>query len=167
MIFKIVNNRQKDEIMRLYKSLIGQKGCTWDKEYPNEKIIESDINNKGIYCLKKGEQIIAVASLIKDVKLNKILDIDDDNVYLLTRVGVNKKYQGKGYAKILIRKIIKKTVGKNVKKIYLLVNTENIRAKKLYTNMKFVFLKEVNLYGIKWEVLMKNNKIRGIRCLKN
>ena len=40
---KKANIRDKDEIAKLYRSLIGQAGCTWNNEYPNNKIIEQDI----------------------------------------------------------------------------------------------------------------------------
>ncbi len=50
---KKANIRDEDEITKLYRSLIGQAGCTWNDKYPNNKIIEQDIRKEELFCLKK------------------------------------------------------------------------------------------------------------------
>lgn len=144
----------KEEIQNLYKSLIGQKGCTWNEEYPTKKDIERDILNKELICLKNNNEIIAVATLTKEVDIEKEINRNDD-LCLLTRVGVKKKYQGKGCSKILLQYIVKIAKNKGFNYIHLLVNKENIIAKKLYEKFNFKFNKNIKLYEIEWELLVK------------
>lgn len=144
----------KEEIKKLYKALIGQKGCTWNEEYPTIKDIERDILNKELICLKNNNEIIAVATLTKEVDIEKEIN-KNGNLCLLTRVGVKRKYQGKGYSKILLQYIVKIAKNKKFNYIYLLVNKENIIAKKLYKKFDFKFNKNIKLYEIEWELLVK------------
>lgn len=150
-IAKIID---KEEIQNLYKSLIGQKGCTWNEEYPSKKNIENDILNKELICLKNNNEIIAVATLTKEVEIEKEIN-KNGSLCLLTRVAVKKKYQGKGYSKILLQYIIEIAKNKKFNYIYLLVNKENIIAKKLYKKFNFKFNKNIKLYEIEWELFVK------------
>lgn len=145
---------EKNDILKIYKNLIGVEGCTWDEEYPNLEIIESDISCEGLYCLKIDNNIVGVASLIKENKL-----YDDfkkfKNIYLLTRVGIDRKYQGKGYSKLLLKNILKNAIEEEVDLIYLLVDKNNIKAKNLYNLFNFRFCRNVNEHGREWELLKK------------
>lgn len=154
-IIKKASIKDKNEITKLYKSLIGQDGCTWNDEYPNNKIIEQDIRKKELFCIKNKNDIIAIATLTKDIEIEKEIS-KSHNPYLLTRVAVNKKYQGQGYSKILLQQIFESAIKEKIDLIYLLVNKENIRAKKLYEKFDFKFRKNIKLYEIKWELLEKN-----------
>ncbi len=37
------------EILVLYRSLIGQPGCTWCEEYPDEEIVAEDLHSGSLY----------------------------------------------------------------------------------------------------------------------
>ena len=41
-----------DEIVAIYKSLIGYEGCLWNEYYPARKDVENDINDDALYILK-------------------------------------------------------------------------------------------------------------------
>lgn len=144
----------KEEIQNLYSSLIGQKGCTWDEEYPTKEDIERDILNKELICLRNENEIIAVATLTKKVDIKKEINTNG-NLCLLTRVGVKRNYQGQGYSKILLQYIIETAKNMKFDYIYLLVNQENIIAKKLYKTLGFKFNKNIKLYELEWELLVK------------
>ena len=109
---------------------------------------------KELFCLKNNNEIIAVATLAKEVDMRKEIN-KNGNLCLLTRVGVKKKYQGNGYSKILLQHIVEIAKNKGFNYIYLLVSKENIIAKKLYKKLNFKFNKNIKLYEIEWELLVK------------
>lgn len=40
--FKLATEDDIQEIMKLYRDVIGSIGCTWSMDYPNEEIARSD-----------------------------------------------------------------------------------------------------------------------------
>lgn len=158
-IIEKANKSEKKEILQIYRSSIGEEGCTWDEEYPNMETIEDDINSEGLYCLKIDNSIIGTATLIKEKNIYD--EFKDLNAYLLTRVGIGKKYQGKGYAKILLKNILENAIKQKIDLIYLLVDKNNIKAKKLYNFFDFELCKLVNEHGREWELLKKQIFYKG------
>ena len=43
---KLAESKDKDELLKLYKSMVGLPGCTWSEEYPNADIIDWDIETR-------------------------------------------------------------------------------------------------------------------------
>lgn len=156
MDYKIdrANVNDKKEVNDLYKSLIGEEGCTWNEEYPNMQTIEQDIANNNLFCIRRDDNIIAVATLAKDIELKDEFK-KYNNIYSITRVAVSKEYQRCGYAKKLLNEIIINAKRRGGDLIYLLVNSQNQRAKNLYKFFDFQFLKNIELHGIEWEILQK------------
>lgn len=107
MKIKMAKINDKEEIIEIYKSLIGSPGCTWSDEYPTLEDIERDINNESLYVVCDDKKIIAVAAAGKDNELehlecwNKEIKMPCD----LAKIGVIREYQGKGIAKILVKYI--------------------------------------------------------------
>lgn len=66
-----------------------------------------------------------------------------------------KEYQGRGYAKILLKEILENIKDRNIDLIYLLVNPKNIRAKNLYKSLDFQYVKNIKLYDVNWELLKR------------
>ena len=159
-IIEKVTKSEKKEILPIYISSIGEAGCTWDEEYPNMKTIEDDINSEGLYCLKINNSIVGIATLIKEKNIYDEFK-EFKNACLLTRVGIDKKYQGKGYAKILLKSILENAIKQKIDLIYLLVNKNNIKAKKLYNFFNFEFCRIVNEHGREWELLIKQLFYKG------
>lgn len=156
-IEKAVIGNEKD-ILKLYRSNIGQNGCTWDNEYPNMDCIMNDIKLESLYCLKnKKNHIVAVATLEKNKDLEDLNNWDKNatNQYLLTRFGVERESQGQGISKILLEQLFRQAIKKNCNLIYLLVDKNNIKAKKLYEKMGFEYCGEVNKYSNKWDAMQK------------
>ena len=156
MDYKIdkANEEDKYEILKIYESLIGEEGCTWNEEYPNIQDVERDISNKDLTCIRKDGKIIAVATLTKDDEIEEEFE-NYNNVYSLQRVAVMKEYQGRGYAKILLKEILENVKNRNIDLIYLLVNPKNIRSKNLYKSLDFQYVKNIKLYDVNWELLKR------------
>ena len=51
------------EILALYRSLIGQPGCTWCKEYPDEEIAAEDLHSGSLYCARENGSIVGAVSI--------------------------------------------------------------------------------------------------------
>ena len=50
---------QAEEVMSIYRSLVGSPGCTWSEKYPVMEDVERDIANDSLYVLYDGPAIIA------------------------------------------------------------------------------------------------------------
>jgi ribosomal protein S18 acetylase RimI-like enzyme len=150
-IFKNAEITDAEEILKLYKSNISYHGCTWDEEYPNKTIITDDINQKELYCLKVNNKIVAVATLKNKCEFSQ-------DSYFLTRVGVLNSEHRKGYSKILLDEIFSNHLNSENKKIFLLVNNDNYKAKKLYNTFNFEKIGEKEEYSLKWDIMIKKCK---------
>ena len=153
-IVEKANLEEKKEVLEIYKNLIGEEGCTWDAEYPNIETIESDISNNGLYSLKIDNNLVGIASLIKEDKVYEEIS-KFRNPYLLTRVGIDKNYQNKGYSKILLNKIFEDAKKRKIDLIYLLVAENNVKAKNLYNSFSFKFCMNVYEHSRQWELYIK------------
>jgi ribosomal protein S18 acetylase RimI-like enzyme len=149
--YKLRLAEQKDDknILKVYKSIIGTQGCTWDEEYPSMEGIIEDIKMKSLYCLTddKGE-IIAVATA---GPLNELDDIIWDSRMTkpceLARIGVLPCLQKKGIASQLLDAVIGdcKSIGYNGMRF--LVSKTNYNALMLYNKFGFQNVGEVFRYG--------------------
>ena len=126
------------EILKLYRSVIGQKGCTWDADYPNEKILLEDFNAHCLYALCKGKQIIGAVSIVPE---NELDDLDcwqiTDSAREIARIVIAPAYQGKGYGQQLVKAICRKLEKMGCKAVHILVAKENHHALNLYRNTDF------------------------------
>ena len=52
---------EAQEILTIYKSLIGYEGCLWDDYYPSIDVVENDIKNDSLYLIEINNLIVAVA----------------------------------------------------------------------------------------------------------
>ena len=44
--------KDKEEILRLYKTQLGREFCPWDETYPGEKEIEFDLSRDALFVMK-------------------------------------------------------------------------------------------------------------------
>ena len=159
---RLTELEEKDELLALYNSMIGLPGCTWSEDYPNAEIILWDIENKQSHCLlgENGE-IIAVASVCvyDDGGLNDVDCYTSVEKWAeFVRVAVNREYQNKGFAKILLNEIIKILKEKGFDSVRLLVSDGNITAKALYEKLGFKWCGEAYLHEHDWlcyELILK------------
>ena len=93
------------EIVRLYNSLVGTPGCTWDIEYPSKETAESDIHSDSLYILKSDNKIIAAASI---GAFDELWDLEwkPKNPCELARIGVLPTMQKQGIGTIILRHVM-------------------------------------------------------------
>ncbi len=149
---KMATAENIDEILKLYHSLIGKDGCTWDLYYPSIDDIKNDINRKALYIVLNNEEIIAVAAAGKDNELNDIKCYSKDirKPCDLARIAVKTKYQNRGVAKYLIKFIEGQAINKGFDGIHFLVGKMNFHAKAVYDKMNYKCCGECVMYDKDW-----------------
>lgn len=85
-----------------------------------------------------------------------LLVIDDNDIigyghldfekYIWLGICVLKKFRGKGYGKLIIKKLIEVANKKNIENIFLTVDKENIPAINLYKKFDFKIINEYDKY---------------------
>ena len=148
----MATNENEKEILKIYHSLIGTFGCTWNKYYPTIEDIKKDIENKSMYIVCNEDKIIAVASAGKDTELEKLKcwNRNIKNPCDLHRIGVLKEFQNKGIAKELVRYIENDVKKRGFDGIRFLVSKTNPPALAIYNKLGYKKCGETNMYDINW-----------------
>lgn len=126
------------QILKLYRSVIGKRGCTWDEFYPNETTLQEDFNAKQLYVLFKDKRMIGAASIVPE---NELDDLDcwqiRENAKEIARIVIAPEYQSKGYGKHLVNKLCLKIERMGCKAVHILAAKENHPALNLYRETGF------------------------------
>lgn len=157
---EMATERDIEEILNIYHSLIGKDGCTWDFDYPNIDDIKNDINKKSLYIVLNDKEIIAVAAAGEDDELRE-LDCYSKNIKIpcdLARIAVKTEYQNRGIAKYLISYIETQVVKRGFDGIHFLVSKTNPHAKAVYDKMNYVFCGKYMMYDKDWYCYEKKLK---------
>ena len=143
--------RDQEEIVALYRALVGTPFCTWTPTYPSPDNVASDIRCRALHCLSDANRIVAVAaarvnpeldSLAWDPRLKKPCD--------LARIGVHPDFQKRGLASMLLTEVIAKTRQDGYDGMRLLVGKTNKPALRLYEKAGFSLCGETVAYDIDW-----------------
>lgn len=146
--FSLANYNDINEIIKLYQSLIGTLGCTWNLEYPNEEIVKLDIENNQLYILKdKDYKIISVAMAGVDDELDE-LEWTPKNPCVLARIGVLLEKQNQGIGNVMLKNLINVIKDKNFDGIIMLVAKQNSSALALYNKNGFKLCGETFMFDI-------------------
>ncbi|ALS01464.1 hypothetical protein ATZ33_08820 [Enterococcus silesiacus] len=104
----------------------------WTTAYPNEQIVQKDINDHLLYQLVDGDTIVAVATLNKTRKAE----------YIVRRIATDPNYLSNGYASILLNDIINRAKEKNGKYIYSSTNHSNLKMQHFFKKHGFEKISE-------------------------
>jgi ribosomal protein S18 acetylase RimI-like enzyme len=78
----------------------------WTKNYPNRTVIKNDIEQKVLYILKEGSDIIGAINISEDQE-QEYATVDwkyqEDKIMVIHRLVVHPEHQRKGYAKLLMQ----------------------------------------------------------------
>lgn len=148
-ILKSAHKNDLSEIAALYKSAIGQQGCTWSADYPTEDDMHNDFESNCLFSLYLGEKLIGAVSVEPKNELDdiKIWKISDGTHREIARVVISKEYQGMGYSKTMLSQLFELLSYGGYKSIHLLVCVDNVAAIKLYRSLGFEFIDECYRYG--------------------
>lgn len=53
MEFRRAKREEAEEILQLYRSLIGTEYCVWTENYPTEREVEFDLSRNALFCLRE------------------------------------------------------------------------------------------------------------------
>ena len=148
-IFRLAEPKDSEEILRLYRSIIGTPGCTWTEDYPDMEEIINDTAMRSLYCMTDGDgQIIAAAAA---GPLDELSDLEWDPGMTkpceLARIGVSPSLQKKGIASKLLCAVIEDCKSRGYNGMIFLVSKTNSSALALYNKFGFKNTGEVFRYG--------------------
>lgn len=141
------------EILVLYRSLIGQPGCTWCKEYPDEEIAAEDLHSGSLYCARENGSIVGAVSIEwrdEEVERFDCWSRENEPAVYLSRVAVSRSAQGKGLAKELMRRAMAKMKAQGIKTARYLVSPGNEAAMRAYRALAFDFSGEADAFSQHW-----------------
>lgn len=142
---RLAEPENAEEIMRLYRSLVGTKGLTWNENYPLIEDVERDIKEKSLYIAVWDGEIIAAAGAGVDEDVADLSAID--NACNLYRVGVRRDFQRKGIAGKLLEFIKNDVQNRGFGGMFFLVAKGNEPALGLYEKHGFKRVGEAFMFG--------------------
>ena len=151
--FVMATHNDVDEIMNLYKEMLGSEGCTWSAHYPNVELLKRDIESNNEFCFKDRKGKIVAAIVIEEdeeVKKLQLWNRDYKKAGELARLAVKTQYQNHGLAVKLIQCTAKVLKQRDYDAICFLVSKNNLAALASYKKLNLNLAGEVNLYGEDW-----------------
>ena len=105
-VFEHVKESEADEVLALYRSLVGTPFCAWTADYPARSDVEFDLFRNALFCLRDEEtgEIAGVISIDQDPKVESLTcwtpELQPGRE--LSRLGVRETYQNQGIARKLM-----------------------------------------------------------------
>ena len=140
--------KDKDEILKLYKSQLGRKYCPWNEDYPSKETIDFDLSRDALLVMREGGKIIAAISVDDDEEVNnlKCWTSELQPGGELSRLAVIPDCQSKGLAKEMIETGLEELRDRSYKSLHFLVNRHNLKALKCYAAFPFNKVGECEIY---------------------
>ena len=151
------NKNSYGEVRCFYHSLIdslnpAQRYVGWKKDiYPSPAFLRSAIDDGDLYVCRDEDRI--AGAMVLNHAYNESyknccwqIAADDSEILVIHALGVHPGFQGKGFAKAMVRKAIAIAEEAGMKAIRLDVLAGNIPAEKLYQGMGFQYLTSVQMY---------------------
>ena len=153
MNFTQASEKDKSEILALYRSLAGTEFCAWTEEYPGEIDIEGDLSRDGLFCLKdeKGE-IAGVISIDQDENVERLTCWSKElqPSAELSRIGVRVENQNQGIARKLLQHAMEELRRRGKRSVHLLVCKTNKKAIRSYEKLNYEVVGECQMFGEDW-----------------
>lgn len=135
---KAATREDLPQILKLYRSVVGAKGCTWDAFYPNEDTLFEDFEAGQLFVLWKDEQMLGAGSIVPE---NELDDLEywafPEKARELARIVIAPEHQGRGYGSLLVQKLCDRLAQTGCKAVHLLVAQENTSAQRMYQKIGF------------------------------
>ena len=151
MEFRRAKREEAEEILQLYRSLIGTEYCAWTENYPTEREVEFDLSRDALFCLRETiiGDLIGVISIDDDpeVKALPCWSANLTPVAELSRLGVAAEYQNRGIARILLQEAMAELKSQGYRAVHILVAKDNVKALRSYEKLHFTTAGECELFG--------------------
>lgn len=150
MEYEIVMATEKDrnEILALYKAQIGRDYCPWNEHYPSNESIDWDFSRDALFVLKMDGIIQAAISIEEDEEVDRLSCWDENltSVGELARLAVIPDEQNKGLGRIMLKFGMDELKRRGFKGIHILVNKHNTKAINCYAIFGFRVVGECHMY---------------------
>ena len=151
--FERATLNDRNEILALYRSVVGSEFCTWTENYPCETDIEGDLARDDLFCLRSPDgEIVGVISVDQDESVEKLPCWSSElrPGAELSRLGVKPEYQNQGIARLLLRCGMEELRLQGKKSVHFLVCKTNRKALRSYDKLHFDVVGECSMYGEDW-----------------
>lgn len=142
-----------ENIMELYRTMVGKEGCTWSEDYPSMEILLRDIKKKNEFCMKDNNGNIVAAIAIDEDEAVGNLNVWSGkykNAGELSRLAVREDCQNHGIAKEIIRYVREEMKKRGYDGIHFLASKTNPAALACYKKMDVEVVGETFLYDTDW-----------------
>lgn len=142
-----------ENILSLYRSVIGVEGCTWSLDYPNHDTLSDDFSRNSLFCLKdEHNTIIGVISIDDDKAVESLNCWSKELVPSaeLSRLGVLPEFQNQGIARELLVNGMSELKKRGMKSVHFLVCKHNYKAIRSYKKLDFNVVGECRLFDEDW-----------------
>ena len=159
MEFRRARREEAEEILQLYRSLIGTEYCVWTENYPTEREVEFDLSRNALFCLyermpepDERERLIGTISIDDDPEVEALSCWSKDRQPSaeLSRLGVRVDYQNQGIARILLSHGMQELKRQQKKSVHFLVCKTNKKAIRSYQKLAFHVVGECRLFDEEW-----------------
>lgn len=134
--FEHVKESEADEVLVLYRSLVGTPFCAWTADYPARSDVDFDLSRNALFCLRDEEtgEMAGVISIDEDPKVENLTCWTPERLpgRELSRLGVKEQYQNQGIARKLMAGAIEELRRQGYKSVHILVAKENKKALASY-----------------------------------
>lgn len=148
--FMQASEADREEILQLYRSLVGTECCAWSQEYPGEEQIRGDLSRKELFCLKEADGTIVGTISIDDDPEVEALECWSPQLKPsreLSRLGVRISHQNRGIARLLLQYGMEELRKRGCKGVHFLVCKTNGKAIRSYEKLQFAVVGECKLFG--------------------
>ena len=138
-VIELATEKDRSQILELYKAQKGREYCAWDEDYPSDETISFDLSRDALFVMKENGKVIAAISIEEDEDVDK-LDCWNRNLFPggeLARVAVDPSMQSRGIGRQMMEHGLKTLKERGYKSTHFLVNKYNVKAIKCYAAFGF------------------------------
>lgn len=148
MKFRIATKNDVSKIMEIIKQaqqFLKDQGINqWQDNYPNEEVINNDINNNNCYVIADGQMIVAFGAIIfAEEPTYKIIEggswLNDDSYCVIHRLAVNQAYRNQKIASMFIEYVKNLCISKDIYNIRIDTHQDNLIMQKMLKNNGFQY----------------------------
>ena len=140
--------KDRAQILALYKEQVGREFCAWDEDYPGNETIDYDLSRNALIVMRKEDTIIAAISIEEDEEVDGLecWTASRQPSGDLARLAVSPKEQNRGIARIMLQYAMDVLKERGKRSVHFLVNKKNIKAIKSYEKFEFDVVGECYLF---------------------
>lgn len=154
MDLQFATSQDLDEILSLYRSVLGKNGCTWTEQYPCREIAEEDLAAQSLYVLREGARIVGTVSVVPENELDDLpfWTVPGAESCEIARIVIAPAEQGRGLAYQMLTALwdALRAQGKTYRAAHLLVSPGNPAALHTYERLGFQKRGECEEYSQFW-----------------